>query len=465
MDVNSPSMWALSRAPLYRRCRAAIDGGDAVKLLGVEHLPKPGGMSEADYSGYLLRALYFNATQRTHDAFVGMVMGKPAAVETPPALAEIVDNIDGAGTTLETFTRAGVSEVLAVGAGMVVIDHPRRTEGDGIFTAAQARAAKLRPYAAWYPIESVLDYRADKSGVTFVRLLESHEEPDGEWAKKAVPQVRVYDLDGGVVRIRVYRQSGTGFDLTEPEWNPVGPTGQKLTRVPARWFGPVEDVPGKPPFQDLIDVNLAHYRNSADMEHALHFTGLPTPYASGVSPDELKGGLTLGASTGYGFQSENAKIQFATYGADGLGSLRDAMTDKVEMMAALGARMLQADTAAPESGRAMAIRNGGENSALAKLADSVSGSIVWVLERMAEWAGVTGDVAYSLDTDYLPERLGANELTALMGAWQGGGISSEELFDSLKAGGVISDDKDYATHEDEIMSDGRRGQADPLPLG
>ena len=161
--------------------------------------------------------------------------------------------------------------------------------------------------------------------------------------------------------------------------------------------------------------------------------------------------LTLGSSAGYVFQDADAKIQFATYGAEGLSSLKEAMDDKVQMMAALGARMLSPETSQAESGEALAIRRGGENSALAKVADSVSRSVVLVLETLAEWEGIAGDISYSLNTDFLPSRMDPQELTALMSAWQAGGLTTPELFDRMKVGGIIRDDKSYEEHSQELL--------------
>ena len=155
---------------------------------------------------------------------------------------------------------------------------------------------------------------------------------------------------------------------------------------------------------------------------------------------------------GYAFEDANASIQFATYGADGLGALESQMEKKIQAMAALGARMLMPDEGAI-SGKSRAILRVGENSALAKVADSVSRSVVLVLETMAEWMGVTGDISYSLNTDYLPEDLEPAELTAIVGAWQAGALTSPELFERLKRGGVVRDDKEYEEHEAEEFAE------------
>lgn len=448
--VETPSAAHTKAAAMLARCRSAVSGGAAVAGMRQLVLPRPGGMVDGEYDSYLTRALYMNATQRTHDSLVGLVMQRPAQSSMPAALSDLVSYIDGRGSRLEDFARMALSEVLEVGGGLAVVDHPSRP--GGVITAAQERALGLRPVVSWYPRESVLEARLGtvngNEEFVFLKLAETWLEDEDEWTQKEREAVRVYDMNEGRVRVRVFRKTASGWTLYLEAY-PAGRAGNGLTYIPAVAFGPETNSFGKPPLLDLIDVNLAHFRNSADLEHALHFTGLPTPYASGVDPSSLPS-LTLGSSMGYVFEGENAKIQFASYGAEGLAALKQAMDDKVQMMAALGARMLSPESIAAESGEALAIRRGGENSALAKVADSVSRSIVLVLETLAEWEGITGEISYSLNTDYLPGRMSAHDLTALMAAWQAGGISSPELFDRLKAGGIIRDDKEYSDHEAEM---------------
>lgn len=451
-DVASPSPWHLDNQPVWRRCRAAVAGGDAVRAMGTAIVPNIAGMSDKEFDGYLLRATYLNAVQRTLDALVGLVMMKPAQSEMPPALQEFADHIDGRGGRLEDFARYALAEVLTTGGGLAVVDHPERP--DGVITAAQEQALGLRPMVSWYPIESVLEYRTGVVNgfveVTWLKLAETYEEFEDEWTSEIKEQIRVYCMCEGRVWVRVFRQSASGqWELYSETW-PVTHSGQGLTYIPAVFFGPIRNEPGKPPLLDLIDMNIAHFRNSADHEHVLHFTGLPTPYVAGVSPDAMPGGLKLGSSAAHVFEDPQAKIAFAELQGDS-SALAAEMAAKEMRMAALGARMLAPEGRQAESGEALAIRRGGENSALAKVADSISRSIVLVLETIAEWEGIDGDISYSLNVDYLPGVLSAQEIMALMQAWQGGALSSEELFDSLRSGGVIRDDKTYEEHEQELF--------------
>ena len=59
---------------------------------------------------------------------------------------------------------------------------------------------------------------------------------------------------------------------------------------------------------------------------------------------------------------------------------------------------------------------------------------------MAEWEGVSGDIEVSLNTDFTDTKINAQDLTALMGAWQSGGISHETFLHNMKKGEVIPDD-------------------------
>ncbi|MBY0138367.1 hypothetical protein H7K23_20285, partial [Paracoccus yeei] len=132
-------------------------GADAVKAAGAEYAPRPSGLDDGEFKAYLMRGTFFNATQRTVDSLIGLVMAKPPAVEMSASLEEMIWDFDGAGSTGEDYARDAVADVLTVGGGCAVVDRPTRPEG--IVTRDQERQAGLRPYATWYPIESVLDWR------------------------------------------------------------------------------------------------------------------------------------------------------------------------------------------------------------------------------------------------------------------------------------------------------------------
>jgi hypothetical protein len=122
------------------------------------------------------------------------------------------------------------------------------------------------------------------------------------------------------------------------------------------------------------------------------------------------------------------------------------MDRKEKQMAALGARMLAPEKAGVEAANTLSMRHNGEDSVLAGIAKLVATGLTEVLTFMAEWAGIAGTVEYKLNTDYLPKGMSAQDLTALMSAWQQGGISYQTLFSNLQRSEIIAAD---ATPEDE----------------
>jgi hypothetical protein len=71
---------------------------------------------------------------------------------------------------------------------------------------------------------------------------------------------------------------------------------------------------------------------------------------------------------------------------------------------------------------------------------------------MAEWSGVTGDISFQLNTDYFDSTIGAQEITALVSAWQAGALSSESLFYSLQQGEVVQAGLTYEEEQARIQS-------------
>ena len=450
MAVDAPSEYYGLNRLKWQKCRDFVAGSDAVKDQGSLYVPRPSGLDDGEFLAYVQRGAFFNAAQRTVDSLVGLVMAKPPVVEMPAALQSLTGYFDGAGSTAEDFARDAIFDVLVTGGGCGVVDRPSTPEG--VRTRREEQQLGLRPYASWYPLENVLDWRygqiAGRRELVFLKLAETWEDQQDEWTVKRKPQVRVFDMLEGAARVRVFRQQADGWAVHE-ETMLRRDNGQPFPYVPAVMFGPVKNEPEKSPILDLVEVNRSHWQNSVDLEHGLHFTGLPTAYVAGHSFEDGEP-VRLGSKTLFAFDNPDAKIAFASFGSEGLAGLEKALERKEQHMAALGARMLMPEGAKAESGEALAIRRGGENSALGKLADSVSRCMELLIETMGEWQGVTDNVSFRLNTDYLPTGMTAQELTAAIAAVDRGYMSQQEFFELLKAGGQVRDDKTYEEHAEEV---------------
>lgn len=442
MPVNTPHPSYESAAAKWAKCRVASQGEEAVKAAGVLHLPKLSEQNQKEYDAYKARALYYNATGRTIDGMTGLVFRKPPQIELPSVLEPGLTSVDRAGTPLLTMAEKVLEELLTVGRVGLLTDYPRVPVG-GMSQAAE-RAAGLRPYTVMYAAENIINWRTAEVGgqkmLTLAVLKEQHEEVLDEFTSKLSDQWRVLRLDeAGVCRVEIWRKLATNDEpVRVDEWTPLQ-AGQPMRYIPLAIGGPrgMEVDVCKPPILDLVNVNLSHYRTTADYEHGLHFTGLPTPFVIGHSfADDEK--IALGSTVFHAIATSGADVKFLEFTGQGLGALSKRLEEKEQMMAALGARMLANEKRQVEAAETAAIHRAGESSVLASLANAASSILTQALKWQAAFARAeSAEVAVTLNTDYMPAGMTAQDMTALVQAWQSGAISKDTLLDNMQRGEIL----------------------------
>lgn len=436
----------------WERCEHAAEGQDEIHEYGIKYLPRLSGQTDQEYKSYKQRALFYNATQRTIDGLTGLLFIKPPITEYPAALESVTTDITMSGVNLHQFAEMVAEEVVTLGRCGVLVDHPPMTEA---LTVAQAQSLGMRPYMRLYDAESIINWRTDRiAGVetlTLVVLEEKYKIFKDEFEYKCEEQYRVLDLLEGFYRQRVFRKDDKGnFYVAEtilPQSN-----GRYLSKIPFEFFGIRDNTPcvDKPPLLDLVDVNLSHYRTTADYEHGLHFTGLPTPVVTGFYSDDQSASLRIGSGTAWLLPDPSSKAFYLEFTGQGLSELREALRAKESMMATLGARILAPERKVSETAQAAAIHQAGENSVLASIAQSISIGLTHCLEWVAKWSGVEGKIEVAVNREYLPNTLTYQDVQALVQSWQAGAISHQTLFDNLVKGDIIAADTSFDDEKERI---------------
>jgi hypothetical protein len=430
--------------PLWKKCRDAIEGQEWVHEGGETYLPNPAQWNPELYNAYKLRATYFNACGRTLDGMTGLIFRKQPEVIYPTALEPIANDIDMAGSDLMAFAEQLVDELGRVSRVGILIDYPS-TQTVGL-TVADAQALGLRPYATIYKTESILDWRFErinnKQMLSMVKLKECKEVQTGEFEYKTKDMIRVLDLFEGRYRVRVYEkgEAKQGKD----EWVLISEIFPLMNNAPIREIpfifdsinGLDSDVK-KPLLLDLVNMNLSHYRLMADYKHGLLFTGLPTPVFWGAQL-EKDDKINLGSTEALVFASPEGHCEYLEFQGQGLSALKEAIATEVELMSALGSRMLSPEKRAIESAEAASIHRSAENAVLASLAHSASSALTKTLQWLALWARANEkEVSVTLNTDFMPKEMDSNMFRELTNAYLTGAISYTEYFYKLKEGEVI----------------------------
>lgn len=426
---------------LWERCRDTIRGQDAVYARGEVYLPRLTEQDDKQYEAYKLRARFLNAMQRTVEGLTGLVMRKD-----PLVTGEFVDiEFNSADTFSATqYMTMVLDEILSVGRGGTFIDMPDVPED---ITVAQAEILKIRPLWSYYQAEDILNWRKNEEDSYVLIVLREYvqRDLDDEFATDQIEQYRVLDIDDtGFYRQRLFDQSGgrDGEDVY-PLMN-----GQKMTEIPF-----IEHGTFKPPLMDVADNNLHHYRLQADLNHGLHFVALPTPWITGVDPNEAP--TTIGPHKLWVFENENAKIGLMEFEGQGLEGISSEIAKIEKNMAQLGARMLSDMAPSEETATAAQIRSSAETSALATIVSDLNEDFERIGEITIEWISGNADDDESeirYNTDLMPRSLDPQALVGLVQTWQAGGITVETLVENLQRGEIIETDVTTDEYVEELAS-------------
>lgn len=451
MSIETKHPAYKDHADKWQRMRDVIGGQDAVHAAGVKYLPMLSEQKPQEYQAYKMRAVFFNATARTIDALHGLLFRKPPVIDAT-GMDEILADITMAGDTAEAFTGKMARECLSVGRVGALVDFPP-PKGQPI-TVGEAQASGQRPFIKLYKAEHILNWKtgriANKQALTEVRLWETYSEPEGEFDEVVGEQIRRLVLIEGVYVQQLYRQTDAG-DWTLIEQLVPQMNGASMPFIPFVILGPDGCTPEvqNPPLIDMADLNLSHYRSTADLEHGAHLTGLPMLFLAGIQLAEGEKVL-VGSQAAVTSPDPQADGKWIEFTGQGLGALETRCAQKEQQMAALGARMLAPEKKQAEAMGTVEMRVGHETAMLADIAHVVSQAMTQALEWLRDWSRASGDVSLQVSTDYVVTTLTAPEVTALVAAWQQGAISKNTLFWNLQQGEVIEDGVSFEDEEARI---------------
>lgn len=431
----------------WTRAQDASDGEDAVKERGTSYLPKLEEQTDTDYRAYKTRAVYFNATGRTVDGMSGLINRKKPVIEVPKTIENITSQATMDGMSLSEVAK-GVTEGLLIGGRVgILVDRPEMENEPA--------------YLALYETTEITNWREDDDGnLLMVVLKEGYYEPLTTDPYILEDKIRYRELFLGSLIDEAGEEIPDTIGYTQRVWEQNDLTnGQAfvVTRevTPLRNGEPLDKIPfvlltpkglgtdvWEPPILDIANINLAHYRNSADIEHGRHLTALPTPWVSGVDASETAGDLPLGSGKAWRLP-EGAMTGFLEFSGTGISSLAEGMTEKEAKMAALGARMIEPPRSGVEAAETARIHQAGSNATLADIASAVEKGLETALYEAAEWEaeGAGEDVQVEVNKDFVDSKLQPQELTALVESYLKGGISQDTLMYNLKVGEILPEDR------------------------
>lgn len=434
----------------YDKIRDVLHGEDRLKNRGPVYLPRPEGMTQAQYTRYVQGSSFYAVAERTLRGMVGAVTRNEPIVELPDRIESMRDLATFEGNSLDVLIEDALRETMSMGRYAMILDYP--TDGNSVTDA---------PFISTFDADSILDWREEivdgRQKLTYLRLNERNDELD-----QGVEQHLVLSLSPAYTVQRFHVQSKRSGELTQTVeeikiCEDIVPSvnGKTLNEIPAVIVSPYNlkaDVE-KPPFLDLVNVNLAHWRVSADYFWSLFLTSQPTPWVARSINEKNK--PTQIGSGAFWVLPEGATAGMLEFTGAGIAAQKAALDDITAQMATLGARMVYDGKGRNETTDTAKLRHRSELSLLHSSVNMVEAAILKLLRLAAEWTtpGSSDQVKVKLHRDFITSQMDAPTLTALIKAWQAGAISHDTLLMNMKKGELMDVNRAIDDEKEMIETD------------
>lgn len=437
-------------APVWQVTRDAAAGDPAVKKRASTYLATDFMESEPKrWEVYRDRAYFMGVTGRTEKAMIGMVFRKPANYQIPDSMMDLVEDFDGAGNSIDQVAKNALSGLLQTRRFLMLVDYP---QVDGQLDRATEQAMGLRPTVAAYPAESLINWRFEgikgQKKLTLAVLVEYENTSDDEFGHDSEKVYRVLRLVDGVYTQQLYDHN------KQPKGDPVTPMqagGIPFGHIPLHGVRDLEE----PPLFSIAKVNLAQYRNIADLEDAAYTVGQPMVHVDigNTSAETWKEHNPSGVKFGsrQGIITQGGSIELAQAAENNL--VRQVKNDKQEEMVMLGAQLITRGGQA-ETAEAARIRAGAEASVLDMLVGDLSEDLEASLEDMARFLGLPIEgIEYKLNTDYWDSGLTPQALMAVIQGVNSRIYAQTDALHMIKTGRVqLEDGRDIEEIKEDVAS-------------
>lgn len=389
-------------------------------------------------------AICYNFTKRTLSGMVGAVMRKEPEQTIPSKLEYLLENADGSGVGLWQQAQDTLGEIDSVGRGGLLVDAPNVQAA----TMAEQNAGLLNPVLAYYTAENIINWRTERVGsvnrVVMVVLREEYEYQSGqdEFSYLTGEQYRVLDIIEGKYRQRLYKFDQKGALRTgkaEEVFPQLGSLDQGV--IPFTFIGAtnndhtIDDAPLLP----LAELNIGHFRNSADNEESSFVVGQPTLF---IAPGESMSlqvfqeanpnGVKMGSRTGHNIGAGGNAFLVQ---AEANNLAKENMRQKEEQAIQIGAQLITpSQQITAESAR---LQRGADTSVMATIASNVSQAYTQALKWAAAMVGTPdAEIEFKLNTDFFLLPMTAQDRAAWMADINAGLLPATAYYASLRRAGV-----------------------------
>jgi hypothetical protein len=395
------------------------------------------GIETVRYKQYLKRAVFTNFTGRTKNALVGAAFRKDPMYELPEAVDYLNQDATGDGLSLVQLAKDELSNLMETGRSLLLVDYP---QADDDLSLEDVNMLDLRASIVPYTAEQCVNWKTSvingRRLLTLCVLAEPYFNTDLEFSHDSDIQYRVLRLTDEGYSQQIYRDDKPVSD----EIYPRKADGSVWEEIPLIFVGSknndstIDDAP----LSDIADVNVAHYRNSADYEESCFITGQPSLFIThSLTSEQFEeynpDGLILGSRSGHVLGETGSAILLQ---ASPNNLVMEAMKAKEQAMVMIGARIIT-DRGGNETAEGARIRFASENSVLGDIVSNLSQGLEKAIGYVCEFMGVTGDYYFDINSEFYDKSVDPQMIMSMITLLDRNLIGDIDIFERLQAAGLI----------------------------
>ena len=404
---------------------AVTRGTNYIRDLSETYLPQEPREDTDAYTTRVDRSVLSPYTSRLIETAAGAILRKPIHVEGDPYWLELIQNIDGLGSSINEYARRALVGSLTYGHSAILVDYPAAM---GARNLAEERALGRRPYFVHVDAPQIWGWRKESgtNRLLQVRIHDYDVRPLNEFGEEQVEQMRViypgrYDLYTLGQEVVEFTESGD-YSLPEIPLVPIYSNRRGL-------------LISQPPLLDIANLNITHYQRQADLIHALHIAAMPTLVLEGW--DDTTGSATMGVNYAIAMQPGN-KAYYVQADATSFDAQMAELESLASQMSTLGVTKLFGQKFVAESDEAKRIDQAQSNSVLSIISQELESALNQAFAFAAQYVGLEPpEITIDRDFDYY--RLIGQDVAVLAQLADTGKISNAMLLEVLRRGEILPD--------------------------
>lgn len=371
--------------------------------------------------------------------------------ELPEEFDPIIENADGAGTSLRDLANGAFEDGIHRGLGHFLVDMP----SVAVRSLQEEQELGIRPTIVFVSAKDLIGWKTRRTTggrveLAQIRIREMREEEDaGAYGTVEVEHIRVINAPSGGApgTWEVWRKSDAaegGYSMAESGTHP-------FDRVPIETFAlrPIRFMVGYPAMEALAWVNLRHWQSSSDQSNILRFARVATPWGTGLTEDDQANIAKVGWANAMFATSAEARFGMLEHSGAAVKAGAEDLLALERRMEILGMKPLVERVS--DSTAAGVRDTSGRSRTLAqvwisRLEDALTRALRLCATQMASKT-LPDDVAVDIYSDFIDLSGDPAQQQNITGMWQAGLIDRKTALVESQRRKTLSDEWD----PEEIM--------------